>query len=96
MAFGTMSIHIEFYGIARQRAGTSGLSVMEGQTAARLAEILAELSRRLPAWADACLDRGQLRQGFVASVDGDRFVNDPDTIVGAGQSLLILSSDAGG
>ncbi len=55
-----------------------------------------ELSRLYPAWAAECLEHGKLRDSFSANVDGDRFVREPDTIIKAGQSLLIMSADAGG
>ena len=38
----------------------------------------------------------RLQPSFVANLNGDRFVSDPGTPLGEGDSVLILSADAGG
>jgi molybdopterin converting factor small subunit len=85
-------IHIEFYGMARLRAGVA-------QTTAagpRLGDVLADLGRRFPGLAETCFEHDHFKPGFLANLGGDRFVTDPDTRLNSGDSLLILSADAGG
>jgi molybdopterin converting factor small subunit len=87
-----MSITVELFGIPRQRAGTAKTQA-EG---ARLDEVLLDLARRFPRLAEACIANGQLQGGYLANLNGQRFVSDPSTALAAGDSLLILSADAGG
>ncbi|MCE9547894.1 MAG: MoaD/ThiS family protein [Planctomycetia bacterium] len=86
------SIRVELFGIPRQRAGVAETSA-EGN---RLADVLADLAARFPGLAEACIDAGRLRPGYVANLRGERFVSDPDTPISADDCLLILSADAGG
>ncbi len=90
-----MSIHVEFYGIARQRAGLSRTE-LPCDEASSLNDVLADLGRRFPSLEGECFERGTLCPGFICNVDGARFVLDPDTPVAAGSTLLIMSVDAGG
>jgi molybdopterin converting factor small subunit len=87
-----MSIVVELFGIPRQRAGTARADI-QGAT---LGEVLLELTRRYPRLADDCFDAAGLRRGYLANLNGQRFVSDPATRLAAGDSLLILSADAGG
>ena len=93
---GSMNIRVELYGIPRQRAGTELLHVATESEGASLSQILTDLTRQSPDLANACFDQGSLRSGYLASIDGETFVTDPQTIVLPGQSLLLLSADAGG
>ncbi len=87
-----MRVRVELFGMARRTAG------VDATTAAgcRLGEVLADLSRRFPTLAERCFSPGRLRPGYVANVNGDRFVNDPTTPLCPGDCVLILSADAGG
>ena len=87
-----MTLTVEFYGIPRLRAGVPRIEI----EATRLDEVVRELATRFPALAETCFDQGKLRTGYVASIDGRRFVSDPATALGEGDTLLILSADAGG
>ena len=87
-----MSISVEMFGIPRQRAGVSQ-ALAEG---VRLSEVLANLAQRFPRLADECIADGRLQQGYLANLNGQRFVSDPATPLEPGDSLLILSADAGG
>jgi len=87
-----MSIEVEFFGIPRSRAGVAKTSA----TGARLSEVLDDLAGRYPRLAEACFEGHRLRAGYVANLNGERFVTDPATPLEAGDSLLILSADAGG
>jgi len=95
-----MSITVEFFGIPRRRTGTSRLDIEAGS----FGQALAVLSERFPLLAEACFEvcdgasdgTSRLRAGYAANLNGDRFVRDPDTALADGDSLLILSADAGG
>jgi molybdopterin converting factor small subunit len=87
-----MSITVELFGIARQCAGVARTEA-EG---ARLDEVLADLARRFPRLAQECFAAGMMRHGYIANLNGQRFVTDPSTLIEPGDALLILSTDAGG
>jgi molybdopterin converting factor small subunit len=91
-----MSIRVEFYGISRQRAGTAQAVVELNSRGASLGDVLLSLGTRFPEFGASCLDDGRLARWFLANVDGERFVRDPETPLRDGQSLLILSADSGG
>ncbi len=61
-----------------------------------LGDVLADLAARFPDLATTCIDGRQLRPGFTANLDGQRFITDPDTRLEDGDRLLLLSLDAGG
>jgi molybdopterin converting factor small subunit len=88
----TASVTVEFFGIARARAGVPS-TVAYGNT---LGELLLELSHRYPELAASCLDGRQFRPGYAANLGGNRFVTDPSTQLAAGDTVLLLSLDAGG
>ncbi|MGE0610112.1 MAG: MoaD/ThiS family protein [Pirellulales bacterium] len=87
-----MSIQVEFFGIPRQRAGVASATVAGDS----LRQVLAELATRFPALAETCLLPSRLRPGYLANLNGQRFLSDPDTPLQSGDALLILSADAGG
>lgn len=87
-----MSVRIEFYGIPRQRAGVDGVDV----EAADLGTALERLVAAVPRFARSCLEGGRLKSGYVANLNGHSFTSDPRTPLADGDSLLILSADAGG
>ena len=84
-------MHVEFLGVPRQRAGVAEI-VVEADTLGRL---LAVLSDRLPALS-AVIVGDRLHPAFVANLNGDEFISDPDTALGTDDWVLILSADAGG
>ncbi|MCE9557141.1 MAG: MoaD/ThiS family protein [Planctomycetes bacterium] len=86
------TVQVELFGVPRQRAGQS---VIEAQ-GSRLADVLSDLAIRFPALAECCIDGDRLRAGYVASLGGRQFVTDPQTPLTPGESVLILSADAGG
>jgi len=91
-----MAIRVEFFGIARQRAGVAELTLALPRTEVALADVLDELSAHVPALGGEWIADGRLHASLTANLDGLRFVTDPATIIRDGQSLLILSADAGG
>jgi molybdopterin converting factor small subunit len=84
-------MHVEFFGVPRERAGVSELEVH----AETLGQLLGTLAARLPSLSEI-IQRDRLHPAFVANLNGDRFVTDPGTRLGADDCLLILSADAGG
>jgi molybdopterin converting factor small subunit len=91
-----MTVSVEFYGIPRQRAGTAQAELTVPGDVVRLGDLLIQLAERFPNLAESCLNEGSLCQGYVANLGGRRFVTDPETRVHAGETLLIMSADAGG
>ena len=60
-----------------------------------LGQLLGSLADRIPSLRELIAD-DRLRPGFVANLNGDRFVSDPETPLGEHDCILILSADAGG
>jgi molybdopterin converting factor small subunit len=84
-------MHVEFFGVSRQRAGISELEV----NADTLGQLLGTLAAQIPSLGELiAVDR--LNSAFVANLNGDQFVSDPGTPLGAHDCVLILSADAGG
>jgi len=87
-----MQVAVELFGIPRTRAGVARTTAV-GKC---LGDVLADLSARYPQLADSCIDGRCLRPGFTANVGGQRFVTDPQTTLEEGDTVLLLSLDAGG
>lgn len=87
-----MAVTVEFFGIPRQRAGVASTMVEAGV----LEDVLKSLAEQFPRLAEACFDGGRLRSGYLANLNGARFVSDPQTGLQPGDQILILSADAGG
>ena len=91
-----MSIEIEFFGIPRLRAGVERTTVLPDESQTTLSAVLAAIATQCPDFARDCMHEGRLRDGYVVSVDGETFTRRDDLPVSSGQSILILSTDAGG
>jgi molybdopterin converting factor small subunit len=88
-----MAIRVEFFGIARHRAGRAAVELdLQGGS---LANVLNHLQQQVPGF-EACLHEGQLHPTLAANLEGRQFISDPNTFIIDGQTLLILSADAGG
>ena len=87
-----MSVRVEFYGIARQRAGVESIDV----DATSLSEAIVRLTARLPRLAESCFDDQRLRSGYLANINGRTFTTNPNAPLSDGDCLMILSADAGG
>jgi molybdopterin converting factor small subunit len=84
-------MHVEFLGVARQRAGISELEVH----ADTLGQLLGALATQIPPLRELiAVDR--LHCSLVANLNGNQFVSDPKTSLGQDDCLLILSADVGG
>ena len=82
---------VEFFGVPRERAGMSRLEVQ----ADTLGQLLGTLAARFPSF-EQLVGVNRLHPSFVASLNGERFVSDPETALGKDDCVLILSADAGG
>ena len=91
-----MPLRVEFYGLARQWAGVSEVAVDLAPGEVRFASALQLVARAVPRFAEHCLVSNRLHAALAANLDGERFIVDPTTPIRDGQSLLILSADAGG
>ena len=63
-----MQVAVEFFGIARARAGTAQTTAV-GQC---LGDVLVDLAKRFPALDGTCIVGRQLRPSFLANLDGKR------------------------
>lgn len=92
-----MQIRIEFFGIARSRAGISECELsFGGGGAVTIGRVLEELAIRFPGLREECIANGQLTPAFTMNRNGERFVRDVALELRDGDSLLLLSADAGG
>lgn len=87
-----MSVTIELFGIARARAGVALFDV-EAET---LGAALGRLVGAHPALEGEIIAADRPANGYLISLDGERFVSDPATPLPAGARLLLLSASAGG
>ena len=87
---------VEFFGIARRRAGRTRIVVCQGLESTRLGDVLLAAAERLPELAGECLDGSRPQDGYLANVNARRFTVDPDTPLQAGDHVLLLAADAGG
>jgi hypothetical protein len=91
-----MTLTIELYGMARQRAGSARCELQFISKPVTLREALIGLAEALPALDGECIRDGQLAPSYTANLDGEQFISDPDHLIPEGTALLILSADAGG
>ena len=84
-------MHVEFLGVSRERAGVAEVDI----DADTLGRLLGTLAARMPRLAELIVvDR--LHPSLIANLNGDRFISDPATRLGAKDRVLILSADVGG
>ena len=91
-----MAIRVEFFGIARQRAGVGQFELTAERAVMPLGDVLSAIGRQFPRVATDCLLGDRPRPGFVVNLGGQRFVSRPETAVSDGDCVLLLSADAGG
>jgi len=87
-----VTVRLEFFGIPRQRAGVASIDV----EAATLTAALRQAAIALPDFANTCLDGDRLRSNYLANINGREFTVRPETPLQPGDTVLILSADAGG
>ncbi len=91
-----MRVRVELFGIPRHRIGVPYVMVCLDSETARLCDVLWDVARQFPSFAEECMVEDRVQVGISVNLDGNQFVNDPETVISAGQSLLIMSADAGG
>ncbi len=93
------SIHctVELFGVARLFARTSEVSLSLPPDAT-FSEAFAALAEKLPVLVGHVIsaDRTRLVDGYACNVNGLAFVRSPTAVVNPGDSIVILSADAGG
>lgn len=85
-------VTVEFYGIARQRAGRATATVR----ARTVGEALRSVRQQHPQLHGAIRADGTLAKHFLVSLNGQRFVTSLEDSLCPGDHLLLLSADAGG
>lgn len=83
---------IELYGTARLRAGKAEVALSAGS----LGAALADLAAACPSLSGSVVIGEAIHPAFRLSLNGERFVSDPDTPLREGDCLLLISADAGG
>ena len=89
---GVPEVVVEFFGMARARAGRPELALRAATARAALAEARAAC----PGLGELCRPGGGLAPYYLLSLDGERFLADLDEPLAPGARLLLLSADAGG
>ncbi|MCH2114203.1 MAG: MoaD/ThiS family protein [Pirellulales bacterium] len=87
-----MEVHVELFGIPRARAGVAK-TIVHGD---RLGDVLADLAQKFPGLAETCIDGRRLRPGYTVNLRGEQFVTDSETKLNSGDTILLLTLDAGG
>lgn len=88
---------VELFSVARLMAKTSKVSLALPQ-GATLSHVFLALAERLPILVGPVitLERNSLTSGNACNINGKDFVRDPSVKVRAGDSIFIISADAGG
>ncbi|WP_166824745.1 MoaD/ThiS family protein [Thalassoroseus pseudoceratinae] len=90
-----MRIRVEFFGIPRLRAGVAEHTVQVPDEST-IASVYESLAKELPPFAAACLTGDALQPGYIASVNGNRFVQGTQETITEADTIQILSADVGG
>ncbi len=88
----TMPVTVELFGIPRARAGVAATTAV-GRC---LGDVFVDLAERFPGLAESCIEGRALRPGYTANLGGERFVTSSETLLNDGDTVLLLSLDAGG
>jgi molybdopterin converting factor small subunit len=85
-------ITIELFGVPRLRAGVGRVEV----EAATLGEAHDGLGRACPSLERLFVSARRLHPAYRLSLNGERFVADPATVLAPGDALLLMAADVGG
>jgi molybdenum cofactor guanylyltransferase len=88
---------VELFGVARMIAKTKDVALALPPDAT-ISDVLAALAKKLPMLVGRVIsgDARRLVDGYACNVNGRDFVRHPTAPVKAGDSIVILSADAGG
>lgn len=84
---------VEFFGVARLRAG---MEKVELQGARSLADALKALEDHVPALVPTVIEHGRLQPFYALAVNGTIVPKASEWALSPGDALMILSADAGG
>ena len=87
-----MQVAVELFGIPAPVQGRRRLR----RWAAIWATCWPTWPERFPPLAETCIDGRSLRAGFIVNLCAERFVTSPETPLSEGDTVLLLSFDAGG
>lgn len=93
----SISVSVELFSVARLVAKTTRVFLTLPREAI-LGDVFSALAERLPALVGPVIssDRKSLTSGNACNINGKEFVRDPRVKVNAGDSIFIVSADAGG
>jgi molybdopterin converting factor small subunit len=87
-----LTVTFELFGIARTRAGVASTRVQ----ADTLGVALRALAEAYPALDGEIVVGDRTANGYLVSLGGERFIDDPAEALPSGARLLLLSGQAGG
>lgn len=91
-----MKICVEFFGSARLRTEVAKTYLVFEQKTVRLSDLVVALTQTHPGLSPDCFLEGKLQSSFALNINGERFVRDLTVDLYDGDSVLIMSADAGG
>jgi molybdopterin-guanine dinucleotide biosynthesis protein A/molybdopterin converting factor small subunit len=96
-ANGTVSCTVELFSVARLVAKTDKVSIALPQEAT-LSHVFSALAEKLPKLVGPVItpEKNSLTSGNACNINGRDFVRDPSAKVNPGDSIFIISADAGG
>lgn len=88
---------VELYGTARLCAKTAKVALVLPPQAV-LSSVFVALAGQLPVLVGPVIapDRSKLTSGYACNINGRDFVRDPRFKINPGDSIIIVSNDAGG
>jgi hypothetical protein len=88
---------VELYGTARLHAKTAKVALVLPPRAV-LSSVFVALAGQLPVLVGPVIapDRSKLTSGHACNINGRDFVRDPKFKINPGDSIIIISNDAGG
>jgi len=94
---GRVPCTVELYGVARLLAKTTKVALILPFQAV-LSSVFVALATELPVLVGPVIapDRSRLTAGYACNINGLDFVRDPGFKINPGDSIIIISNDAGG
>ncbi len=94
---GMVPCTVELYGMARLLAKTAKIALVLPPRAV-LSSVFVALAGELPVLVGPVItpDRSRLTSGYACNVNGLDFVREPGFKINPGDSIIIISNDAGG